>query len=292
MAETIEDRIARAERETQARLEQPSRPRGVFTALGAAGLVVLKFFKPLLFALQFLKFGKVLLTASTMGVMIWTYSLQHGWPFAAGFVFLILVHELGHGWAARQMGLEVGAPVFIPFLGAFIALKDKPKSAYQDFFIGAGGPIAGTAGGLLCFALAPHAGEWGTMLVRLGYFTLVMNLFNLMPVGFLDGSRMVAPLGKREWAIGLPLMVLAAYASLHEHDHFNPIALLVIALAVLRGGAKIFRRPRPGATIEIQAEGSAACVTDAQRTIAACTYFGLASLLIAVVHLSWSGLDG
>ncbi len=282
MSETIEQKIARAEAETQEKLEKPSQPRGVMAMLAAAGVAVLKFFKPLLFAFKFLKLGKVLLTASSMGVMIWTYSMRHGWPFATGFVLLILIHELGHGWAAKKMGLNVGAPVFIPFLGAFIALKDKPKTAYEDFFIGAGGPVAGTAGGLLCFLLSAYANpEWSMLLARLGYFTLVMNLFNLMPIGFLDGSRMVAPLGKPEWLVGLPLMIFAAYASLTEHDHFNPIALIVLILAVIRGVTRVFKKaPSP----------EALAVTHQQRLIAACTYFGLSSMLIAIVHLSWTEL--
>ena len=45
---------------------------------------------------------------------------------ALGFVLLILVHELGHYVEARRQGLNPQIPVFIPFLGAYVALRNQP----------------------------------------------------------------------------------------------------------------------------------------------------------------------
>ena len=61
------------------------------------------------------KFGKLLLVVGSMVLSIAAYSLVFGWMYAVGFVLLIFVHEMGHFLAARQRGLAVGAPVFIPF---------------------------------------------------------------------------------------------------------------------------------------------------------------------------------
>jgi Zn-dependent protease len=49
-----------------------------------------------------------------------------GWRYAVGFVALLFAHEMGHYVAARQRGLLVGAPTFIPFVGAWIEFKQQP----------------------------------------------------------------------------------------------------------------------------------------------------------------------
>ena len=48
------------------------------------------------------------------------YSLFWGWEFAAGFVVLLFVHEMGHVIQLRREGIKASAPMFIPFLGAAI----------------------------------------------------------------------------------------------------------------------------------------------------------------------------
>ena len=64
------------------------------------------------------KLGKFATTGLTMVISVFAYAFVFGWWYAVGFVLLILVHELGHYVAARQRGLDVGAPTFIPFVGA------------------------------------------------------------------------------------------------------------------------------------------------------------------------------
>ena len=61
---------------------------------------------------------KLLTTSGSMLVSIAAYSLIWGWRFAAGFVLLLLVHELGHVFQLRREGIPASAPMFIPFLGA------------------------------------------------------------------------------------------------------------------------------------------------------------------------------
>jgi Zn-dependent protease len=97
------------------------------------------------------KLGKVLLTGGTMLLSMLTYSLVFGWQYAVGFVLLILFHELGHYYAAKQRGLNVGAPTFIPFVGAWIDLKEQPLNVETEAYIGFAGPLAGTAAAMLCY---------------------------------------------------------------------------------------------------------------------------------------------
>jgi len=97
--------------------------------------------KALLLLFSFLKFGKILTVGGTMALSVFAYSLIWGWRYAAGFVVLIFVHEMGHYLAAKQRGLNVGAPTFIPFVGAWIELKDMPHNAETEAYIGYAGPL-------------------------------------------------------------------------------------------------------------------------------------------------------
>src|SRR5471032_2001091 len=100
------------------------------------------------------KLGKVALTGGTMIISVFAYALVFGWWYAVGFVLLIFVHEMGHFIAARQRGLDVGAPTFIPFVGAWVELKDLPHDAQMEAYIGIAGPFVGTLGALVCYFLA------------------------------------------------------------------------------------------------------------------------------------------
>ncbi len=131
-------------------------------ALGPVAVVavlIAKFFAKLkFFLLPALKFLPIILkSGGTMLLMIWVYTQLWGWQFALGFVLLLLVHECGHLIVAKKFGLKVGAPVFIPFMGAFIALKDAPRNAWMEACVGIGGPMLGTFGALVCNALGEVA---------------------------------------------------------------------------------------------------------------------------------------
>ena len=92
------------------------------------------------------KLGKLLTTGGTMIVSVLAYALVWGLPYAFGLVLLIFVHEMGHYLAARQRGLEVGAPTFIPFVGAWVAMKDMPRDVETEAYVGLAGPLVGTLG--------------------------------------------------------------------------------------------------------------------------------------------------
>ena len=123
---------------------KPNR-KGVGAVIGGGLLLVLAKLKFLLVGLKALKFGKILLSMGSMVVMIWYEAMQGGWPFGVGFVLLLLIHELGHGYEIKRAGLAAGYPVFIPFFGALIALKEQPRSPLQEARIAFAGPVWGAA---------------------------------------------------------------------------------------------------------------------------------------------------
>jgi Zn-dependent protease len=161
--------------------------------------------KALLALLSLAKFGKAGTTLGTMLLSVGVYSLQYGWAYAAGLVGLIFCHEMGHFLAARQRGLDVGAPTFIPFVGAWIQLKNLPHDVETEAYVGIAGPVVGTAAALACYFAA---GAYGSrFLLSLAYSGFLLNLFNLLPVSPLDGGRITAILSPRIWLLGVPMLV-------------------------------------------------------------------------------------
>jgi len=150
--------------------------------------------------------AKLLLSGGTMLLSMAVYAMSFGWPFAVGFVLLILVHELGHYIAARQHGLAVGAPVFIPFVGAWISLKEARMAPEVEARVALAGPMLGSVGAFVCFLLG-LSGQ-GRIFMALAQAGFMINLFNLIPLNPLDGGRLVGVISPKLWFIGAPLLVL------------------------------------------------------------------------------------
>jgi Zn-dependent protease len=151
------------------------------------------------------KLGKVALTGGTMLISVFAYALIFGWWYAVGFVVLIFIHEMGHFVAARMRGLDVGAPTFIPFVGAWIEMKTMPHDVETEAYVGVAGPLAGTAGALVCYFLARSYNS--DLLLALSYAGFFLNLFNLIPLSPFDGGRITAILSPRMWLLGVPILV-------------------------------------------------------------------------------------
>jgi Zn-dependent protease len=117
------------------------------------------------------------------------YALIWGWTFGIGLVLLILIHELGHYLEARRQGLNVSLPVFIPFIGAYVALRNVPFDPWRNAKVALAGPVLGGVGSLAVFA----AGEAtdSRLLLAIAYTGFFLNLINLVPIGILDGGRIL-----------------------------------------------------------------------------------------------------
>ena len=218
-------------------------------------------FKAVFFAVWKLK---VVSTSATMLVSVAAYALLWGWRFAVGFVVLIFIHEMGHVFEARRQGLPVSAPMFIPFLGALITLKQMPPNAWKEAQIALAGPIVGTLGAA-GFWIAGEALD-SELLVALAFVGFLLNLFNLLPIVPLDGGRAVAALHPALWFVGLiGLAALTFFAP-------NPILIIVLIF----GGMELWTRWRMRAHPEQQAYYR---VETWQRAVVAVVYLGLAASL-------------
>jgi len=279
----------------------PRRRQGVVAAIVAvAGFLLLKGKWFLLFLVTkgkllfgAVKLGQLLTTAYTMALSAWAYAFYYGWPFAAGLVLLILIHEIGHGMAAARVGVRVGAPMFVPFVGAFIALRDRPRSTSDEAVIAAGGPIVGAAAATLTVAVSLSAGEPADLLRVVGFYALVLNLFNLTPVWQLDGARMLAPVGPRATLIGAAIALAALIGAAVHAGHLNPIALIAVAVCAFRGGSRWWHARRaawPTSLLEraeklrVAATAIPDEVPPRLRLRAALVYFGALIALTLAVH--------
>src|SRR5690349_11948570 len=202
------------------------RLKKLFAPIGVVFVILLKFGAKLKFlVLPIIKFLPIVLkTGGTMLLSIWFYALNWGWMFAVGFVLLIFVHECGHLIVARYFGLKVGAPVFIPFMGAFIALKDAPKDAWMEAWVGIGGPLLGTLGAAVCEAVFVATGN--ELFRALAYTGFFLNLFNLAPIGFLDGGRIATALSPWLWVAGAAIVTWLLFI----HPNFILVLILLMSL--------------------------------------------------------------
>jgi len=138
--------------------------------------------------LKFLLLG--LTKASTfisMFAFFGVYWSIYGWPLALGLVLSIYIHEMGHVWMLRRLGIAAGAPLFIPGVGAVVMLKQHVTDPVTDAKIGLAGPIWGLAAALA--AAAVYVTTQSRVWLAIAELTGFINLFNLIPVWQLDGSR-------------------------------------------------------------------------------------------------------
>jgi len=250
---------------------EPTRPesggiRRRLSAFGAAILALLAKFKAVL---PFLP--KLLASSGTILVSLAAYALLWGWPFAAGFIALLFVHEMGHAIALRREGIKASWPMFIPFMGAVIASRSLGDNALAEARVGLAGPILGSIGAAACILIWHATGNdlWRALAFT-GFF---LNLFNLLPVVPLDGGRAMAAMAPWMWFVGfaaiIPLAVLFP----------NPVILLILVFA----GFETYKRWK------LRRSGDARQlayyrVRPLDRALVAGVYLGLIALLVVGMH--------
>jgi Zn-dependent protease len=241
------------------RLKKATAPLvGAAAALAKFGAVLFKF--------------KAFVVVGSMAVSIAAYASVWGWKFAVGFVLLILVHEMGHVIVLRARGIKASAPVFLPFLGAFVSMKSAPRSVYEEAESALAGPLLGTAGALV---LAWYAHAAGSGLLRSLAFTgMLINLFNLLPALPLDGGRVAGALHPAIWVVGL-----LALLGLEIHRP-SPILLLVLVL----GSYELYHRWRGRNSAASKAYLD---LTGQQRMRIGTAYIALVVILIIAAHATY-----
>jgi Zn-dependent protease len=235
--------------------------------LGPAVAALLAFaakFKAILLLLPKLK---LLTTSGTMLVSIAAYTVIWGLPFAAGFVVLLFVHEMGHAIQLRREGVKASWPVFIPFMGAVISARSLGGNALAEARVGLAGPVLGSIGAAACIVISQATGNdiWRALAFT-GFF---LNLFNLLPVVPLDGGRAMAAMTPWMWIAGLVAMVALAIV------FPNPVILIITVLAGIETYRRLQQRRAGGAAMQSYYK-----VRPVDRALVAAVYLSLIALLV------------
>ena len=172
----------------------------------------------------------------TFFVSFAAYSFWFGsWKFGLGFVLLILVHELGHVVEARRQGVPVSLPTFIPFFGAFVTVQKAGLTPWRSALISLAGPYVGGLGAAAAWAVGSAQGTtWLVVLANVGF---LLNAFNLLPIGFLDGGSAFRSISmsRRGWIRyenGTPVEAMPPDS---EHANLTTFLYVLLAAALVGG---------------------------------------------------------
>ena len=161
---------------------------GLVGGLAAAGVIAVKL-------LTGAKAAKFLL----LGASLWSIALVRPLPFAAALIYAIFVHETGHLLAMKRRGLKTSGIWFLPFIGAVAVAKQPFRSHGETYFVAIAGPVFGLLSLVPLFAAPFVLVLWTTHADAAAWFgyasaAAFVNLFNLLPIGVLDGGRIVRSL--------------------------------------------------------------------------------------------------
>jgi Zn-dependent protease len=210
---------------------------------------------------------KLLSTAGTMVVSVGAYAWLWGWQFAAAFVALLFIHEMGHVLQLRREGIKASAPMFIPFLGAVISARSLGENALAEARVGLAGPVLGSIGAAACILVWDATGN--DLWRALAYTGFLLNLFNLLPVLPLDGGRAMAAMAPWMWFVGFAALIPLLFF------FPNPIFLIIILFAGYETYTRWKRRRAGGAREEAYYR-----VRPVHRAIVAGVYLSLIALLV------------
>lgn len=114
-----------------------------------------------------------------------------------GYLAILVIHELGHQWAAERRGARVLAIRIYPLHGD--CRHEHPKSATDELLIALGGVAAQLIVAIPCILFAKLAGSTHVealdiLIAALGVMSLFVALPNLLPIAPLDGHKALASL--------------------------------------------------------------------------------------------------
>ncbi|EDY16246.1 peptidase M50 [Chthoniobacter flavus Ellin428] len=229
--------------------------KGTAAGTGGVFLMLLAKFKGAIFLL--FGQGKLLLlgltkmtTLMTMFASLGIYWRIFGWRLAVGGILCIYVHEMGHVYALRRLGIKATAPMFIPGFGAVIFLQQQFFSPREDARHGLAGPTWGLGASVIAalLGLLFHS----PLCLLVAQFNAWINLWNLTPVWQLDGSRGFHALRRPERIIA-SLAFVAAWLPLdvHRHGDGSDSIALGVRLAFIAAACCVYgvmRKNEPEAT--------------------------------------------
>jgi putative peptide zinc metalloprotease protein len=193
-----------------------------------------------------MKFSKLatLIKAVLLAASFGAYAVLFSWQFAAMIIVSLFVHENGHIWAMKRIGMRTRGIYFIPFLGAAAVSDRSFPSRGAEVFVAIMGPVWGLA---LAAVTADIYAMTGNPLWAAGAgWIAFINLFNLFPVNPLDGGRIVKSVAFSlgSW-LGIAVMLAGFVAALTVSFWFGfGLLVFVILMGGIEFAAEIRTRRR------------------------------------------------
>lgn len=104
-------------------------------------------------------------------------------------------HEMSHLWAAKKMGLKTLGFTLYPFIGGVATVDDRYKTYGQQSFVVLAGPMGGGLGAIATAILYVVLYKFFHLdlgwLCAAAYWMCFLNLFNLLPLSFMDGGQLM-----------------------------------------------------------------------------------------------------
>lgn len=169
---------------------------------------------------------KVLFNILMVSLIILVLGFAINFKYAVGYLFILIIHELGHYITAKFLKISVAFGGFTP-VGAYIIHKN-PKNCKENALIAMGGPLFGGILGLIYYIVYHVTGDY-TFLV-LSFTSTILNLGNLIPVSPLDGGQIVEAISPIICYIGFPFLI---YLFISIKKLKSKILLLFIMVACI-----------------------------------------------------------
>ncbi|OOP72131.1 site-2 protease family protein [Clostridium beijerinckii] len=167
---------------------------------------------------------KVLLNILMVSIIILVLGFIINFKYAVGYLFILIIHELGHYITAKFLQVSVAFGGFTP-IGAYV-IHENPKNCKENALIAMGGPLFGGILGLVYYIVYYVTGDY-TFLV-LTFTSTILNLGNLIPVSPLDGGQIVQAISPILCYIGFPFLI---YLFISVNKLKSKILLLFIMVA-------------------------------------------------------------
>ena len=120
------------------------------------------------------------------------YSIIFNWQLALIICIGIGFHEMSHLWMAQRKGYPTGGFYLIPFVGGMAFVCSWYKSYKDQAMVALAGPIGGGWLAILTAGLYWITG-W-SWLAATAMWMVYVNLFNLLPMSFMDGGQVMGTL--------------------------------------------------------------------------------------------------
>ena len=153
---------------------------GIFALIGKVGPKILSLLGKLA---KTLKLSKVTLAGASLA----SYAVIFTWQFALMIIFMLFVHESGHVWAMKRIGMKTKGFYFIPLLGGAAIADEAFPSRKAEVFVAIMGPIFGLTLSIATFLV--YLTTSNPIFAAGASWMAMINLFNLLPINPLDGGR-------------------------------------------------------------------------------------------------------